>query len=155
MHRAFLTALAQAGKPLTKKQLRVRASYRDSGPVSKAFAEMVRNDWVREHGSAKLGITDAGLQALGAYDPLPTGAALRSALVDGSLGKLSQMERKFLDLLIRGYPDTWSKAKLREEAGYADSGPVSKAFAHLVALDYVVAEGSGYLKASDELFQEG
>ncbi len=153
MHRAMLTVLAQAGKSLSRKQIRVRTSYRDSGPVSSAFA------WLQQEGLAAMNgtglfITPEGLAALGDYEVLPSGVFLRSALVSGSVGKLSAMERKFLDVLIRSYPADLSKSELRERCSYADSGPVSSAFGHLVALDYATAVGKGRLKASEELFDD-
>lgn len=153
MHRAMLTVLAQAGKSLSKKQIRVRTGYRDSGPVSKAFAELLREGWAVMNGTG-LYLTDGGRSALGDYEVRPTGIALRTALVNGSVGKLNGMERKFMDVLVRAYPAEIPKADLRERCGYADSGPVSKAFAHLVALDYALAVGKGALKVSDELFEE-
>jgi len=79
---------------------------------------------------------------------------LRRQLIEGSLGKLSQMERKFLGVLCRHYPAACAKGELRQACGYADSGPVSSAFGHLVALDYAVAVGQGRLQASPELFEE-
>jgi hypothetical protein len=158
MHRAMLTVLAHAvdgpnGKPLTKKQIRVRTGYRDSGPVSSTFADLMREGWAVSNGTG-LRVTPEGLAALGSYEELPTGALLRAELVNGTIGKLSQMERKFLKELFLVYPADMTKAELREACSYADSGPVSSAFGHLVALDYAVAVGTGRLKASGELFEE-
>jgi uncharacterized protein len=155
MHRAFLTVLAQAAPrgPLTRKQLRIRSGYRDSGPVSTAFADLIREGYVLVDGGNKtLQITREGIAALGEYDVLPTGQALRDRLTSEA-GGLDKMERVFLALLIDHYPNTRTRKELRDAAGYADSGPVSSAFAHLVGLDYVAKVGNG-LRASDELFEE-
>ena len=86
MHRAMLTVLAQAGKSLSKKQIRVRTSYRDSGPVSSAFAEIQREGWVLPTDTGGLVITGKGLDALGDYLTLPAGHDLRTALVEGTVG---------------------------------------------------------------------
>jgi len=153
MARAFLTALAQAGKPLTKKQLRARTGYAASGPVSDTFALLTRERLVAPDGSG-LALTGGGLDRLGPYDPLPTGQALRSGILNGTIRDLSKMERAFLEHLFEAWPNAVSKAELRERAGYAASGPVSDAFAHIVAIDYATKVGAGQLKAADELFEE-
>ena len=44
MQRKMLIALAQHEGGLTKKKIRIHTSYADSGPVSKAFAELLRGE---------------------------------------------------------------------------------------------------------------
>jgi hypothetical protein len=158
MHRAMLTTLAQAAdagrEGLSKKQIRQRTGYRDSGPVSSAFADLQREGWAEANGQGYLFVTPEGRKVLGAYEQLPRGRELREALVEGRIGKLSNMERRFLELLFLAFPKSMSKKDLRETLEYADSGPVSSAFGHLVALDYATAPSKGELRAADELFEE-
>lgn len=149
MHRAMLTALAQYGR-LTKKKIRAYTDYADSGPVSSAFAWLVSEGFVVAAPGGLLQITDAGLRALGPFEPLPVGKALRDQVLAGS--RISEMEKRFLRTLFDAYPEPMGKGELRAACGYADSGPVSSAFAHLVAIDYAVAVGRGQLRAADVFF---
>lgn len=148
MARSMLIALAQHPDGLTKRKLRVHTGYANSGPVSTTFAQLIA-DGLAEDATQGLRITKVGLAKLGAFEPLPVGDDLRVSLLNGT--KLSQMERKILAVICDVYPDTIDKASIREKSGYANSGPVSTAFAHLVALDYVTTVGRGLLAAT-ELF---
>ncbi len=149
MPRAMLTALAQHSDGLTKGQILVHTGYRSSGPVSACFAELVRNGWVVAQRD-RLVITDTGLAALGHYEPLPTGAALRQHLLNGD--KCSTMEKAMLKVLFEEWPQAIAKGRILERTGYASSGPVSAAFARLVALGYAKQAGRGELMAAEELF---
>ncbi len=150
MPRAFLTALAQHHEGLSKGQILVHTGYRSSGPVSACFAELARNGWVDAKGPG-LRITPEGLQALGSFQPLPTGEDLRRHLLNGS--KCSRMEKRMLEVLFDAHPDSIAKGRILERAGYASSGPVSAAFARLVALGYATQSGRGELRASHDLFE--
>ncbi len=150
MPRAMLTALAQHPDGLAKRQMLIHTGYRSSGPVSTCFAELAREGWVESSGSL-LRITSAGLAALGPFDPLPTGAALREHLLAGD--KCSTMEKAILRVLFDAYPAAATKGRILEASGYKSSGPVSSAFARLVALGYAVQSGRSELRASEDLFQ--
>ncbi|MGH9644405.1 MAG: hypothetical protein ACRD3Q_18540 [Terriglobales bacterium] len=149
MPRAMLTTLAQHQEGLTKKQILIHTGYRSSGPVSTCFADILREEWVSAVGS-KLQITSKGLEALGPFDPLPTGAELRQQLLTGS--KCSTMEKAMLRELFESHPHGLPKGQILERTGYASSGPVSSAFARLVALGYAVQSGRSELRASEDLF---
>lgn len=150
MHRAMLTALAQHPDGLSKKKILIHTGYASSGPVSSAFADLVAHGYVEAIGTAALRITDAGVAALGHYEPLPTGDALREWLLTGD--KLSGMEKKLLAAIADAYPKDIRKAEVLEATGYASSGPVSSAFGKLVGLGYVHARGASVVRATDELF---
>lgn len=149
MHRAMLTALAQHPDGLTKKQIHVHTGYASSGSTSAAFADLAREGWATASGYA-LKITIAGLTALGAYDPLPLGDALREWLLAGD--KLSTMEKALLEKICDVYPSTITKGTVLEKTGYASSGSTSAAFAKLVAYNYAIPQGASVLKAAEELF---
>jgi hypothetical protein len=149
MQRAMLTALAQHPEGLTKKKIRIHTGYADSGPVSTSFARLIESGWAVTAGD-RLRLTNEGLSVLGPFDPLPLGDELRAHLLNGN--GLSTMEKKLLEVVCAAYPRDISKGEARELAGYADSGPVSSAFAALVGRDYVRAIGKGRLIAADELF---
>lgn len=149
MQRAILTALAQHPKGLTKAQVLIHAGYASSGPVSSCFGQLNRDGWMTADGNA-VRITDAGLEALGHYEPLPTGAALRAHLLNGS--KLSTMEKALLGVIFDVYPQAIRKGEILERTGYASSGPVSSAFGKLVKLNYARPHGASTLVAADEFF---
>lgn len=149
MPRKILTALAQHPAGLSKGQILVHTGYRSSGPVSACFAELARNGWIDASGLVT--ITRAGLAALGTYEPLPVGDELRESLLNGN-SRLKPMEKKLLRVVCEAYPDSIGKGRVLEQTTYASSGPVSAAFAHLVALGYCQKDGRGALKAARELF---
>lgn len=144
----MLVALAQHPSGLTRRKLRVHTGYADSGPVSRAFARLLALSWAVSSDD-RLRITDAGLAALGEWEPLPTGDALRLSLLHGT--KLSKMEKAILEAVCNAHPNSIGRSAIREAAGYADSGPVSRAFAKLVAMDYIQPQGRD-LVAAEELF---
>lgn len=146
MQRAMLTALAQRG-PLTKAKLLVFTGYSRGGATSKAFAEIAANGWVE--GQGFLQITSDGKRALGRWEPLPTGAALRAKII----GELADMERKIFDVVCQSYPQSVAKQDVLYHTGYARGGATSKAFAYLVGHDYLVADGPGRLVAPKDLFE--
>ena len=148
MERAMLVALAQHPDGLSRRKIRIHTGYRDSGAVSAAFARLLREAWVKDAG-ANLVITQSGLRKLGRYEPLPVGDELRKSLLTSD--KLPIMERKMLVAICDAFPKTITRGRVREVAGYQDSGATSAALAHLVALDYVVKNG-GELSATPELF---
>lgn len=152
MPRRILTALAQHPGGLTKTQILVHADYRSSGPVSKCFAQLARDGWIVNGVQAgTVAITGDGLKALGNFDPLPTGADLREHLLNGS--KLSTMEKALLRVTFDCYPNPISKGEILEQASYKSSGPVSKAFAKLARISYLVPAGRSMVKAADMFFQ--
>jgi DNA-binding transcriptional regulator YhcF (GntR family) len=149
----MLTALAQHPDGLTKAQVLLHTSYRSSGPVSKAFADLTREGWVEPDSRNGLRITRSGVAALGDYESLPLGTALRAYLLEGS--KLSTMEKALLRAICDAYPSPLAKGEVLTRVGYASSGPVSKAFARLVRYGYVASAGRSELRASDDLFKRG
>ena len=63
-------------------------------------------------------ITDAGIEALGSWEPLPTG----SALVDYWRGRLGKAERLILETLTQVDPDALTKEEVAVKAGYEANG---------------------------------
>lgn len=152
MARAFLTILAQyEPNNLTKSRILALTEYASSGPVSKCFADLVREGYARPGIGSSLAITEAGLTALGSWEPLPIGEELRKNVLSGN--RLSTMEKEFIRILFGIYPDSISKAELLSRTGYASSGPVSAAFARLVRLEFAVSDGPTLLKAHDNFFK--
>jgi uncharacterized protein len=158
IQRVMLTALAerQDSGGLTLKKLRINTGYADSGPTSQAIRVLITNGWVHKErdnaGPETLCITPDGLKALGPFTPLPRGDDLREMLLNGS--RLNTAERKMLAVICEAWPEPITRAEIRAQAGYADSGPTSQAMRKLVNLDFVFDAGREGLRADDALFTE-
>ena len=63
-------------------------------------------------------ITESGRQAIGVWEVLPTGSALREHWIT----KLSKAERLIIQALAAGYPQPLSKAEVARVTGYEMSG---------------------------------
>ena len=95
----------------------------------------------------KLMISDAGIEALGSWEPLPTG----SGLVDYWRARLGKAERLILEVLTQVYPEALTKDEVAAKAGYeANGGGFNNALARLRTLELV--QGRGELRASDNVF---
>jgi hypothetical protein len=95
----------------------------------------------------RLTITNAGIEALGSWEPLPTG----SALVDYWRGRLGKAERLILETLTQVYADALTKEEVAVNAGYeANGGGFNNALGRLRTLEMV--EGRGDIKTNGNLF---
>lgn len=145
--KALMVALAQAGKPLKDTQLAARAVMALSGTFDTYIGQMRQHGWIE--GTRKtLVITAAGLEALGDYEELPTGAELRQHwLAQVSGGK----ERALLQALFQVYPRAVSASELASAADMALSGTFDTYIGHLRRLLLVDGPRSA-LRANPELF---
>lgn len=114
--RKLLAVLATYG-PRTKRQLAMQAGYSAKGGGFNNPLSALRSGGYVERGEP-IAVTQAGLDALGDFDPLPTG----QALIDHWMGQLSGPERKILQPLIDAWPNTLSKEALADVAGYTPVG---------------------------------
>ncbi len=97
--------------------------------------------------SERLRIAEAGIRALGSWEPLPAG----SALVDHWRGRLGKAERLILETLTQAYPAALTKEEVAARAGYEpNGGGFNNALGKLRTLQLV--QGRGELMASDNLF---
>jgi hypothetical protein len=92
-------------------------------------------------------ITDAGIVALGHFDPLPTG----DDLIVYWLNKLDKMPSTFLRVLVESRGSELPRTELLAKAGYAASGPVSKSFALLRRLE-LIRDGRGGMAINEDTF---
>lgn len=147
--REMLIALAQAARPLTEAQVAVRANMAVSGTFDTYLGRMRKAGWVTGTRHA-LAITRDGLAALGPYEPLPRGGALRGYWLHRvGNGKI----RNMLAALIDVWPVAVAEADLATRAGMAVSGTFDTYLGRLRKLSLV--EGTRHaLKATDELFEE-
>ncbi len=146
--RRILTALAQYPAGRTKVQVAVLTGYAVNGGGFNNALGALRSAGFME-GSGTLRITQAGVAALGAYDPLPQGPAL----LEHWLAQLGKAERSILQTLHAAYPGTLSKAEVADAAGYAaNGGGFNNALGRLRTLELI--RGSTELAASADLFDE-
>lgn len=145
---AILTVLAQHSAGMSKGAICIYAGYRPSGDVSSAFARLASEGWTARTADG-VKITEAGVAALGPYEPLPTGAELREYW----LGRVSPLERALLARLFELHPDGDSKGAIVEAVGYKPSGDVSSAWAKFNRLGWTQRTANG-VKAASFWFEE-
>jgi hypothetical protein len=98
----------------------------------------------------KMFATSPGLAALGGFEPLPQGDALRALLLTGD--KLSAMEKGIVRMACEAHPASLKKSEVLKLANYQPSGNTSKAFARLLRYGYLTSAGATFVRASDVLF---
>jgi len=145
--RLILTALAQYPEGRTKVQIAVLTGYAVNGGGFANALGSLRSAGRIEGSSDRLTITQAGLEALGAFQPLPSGAAL----LEHWYRQLGKAERKALEALVEVYPRTLSKQPMAARAGYEpEGGGFANALGRLRSLELI--RGRGEMKASEDLF---
>ncbi|MES2405566.1 MAG: hypothetical protein V4567_14695, partial [Pseudomonadota bacterium] len=100
--RAFLAALKQHPKGLSRVQLHILAKYAASGKTGKELARLARLGWVDTR-EGKLFITREGSDAVGEVKSLPVGEERRKELI-GDDEADRNMQQKFLKVLFDVYP---------------------------------------------------
>jgi hypothetical protein len=145
--RRMLIAIAQRpGMDNRKLGLRAGMSSR-SGTFATYLAKARTNGWIEDRGGFQ--ITDAGVAALGTYEPLPVGSELQRHWLN-ELGSGSGVAR-ILAALCQHYPDALSQDALGEKVGMSSrSGTFATYLSKLRGLELI--EGRGELRASAELF---
>lgn len=96
-------------------------------------------------------ITNEGVNAVGSYEPLPTGSALR----EHWLGQLKKAEREILTVVLDAYPDPLSPVEIagRTDTQYEPTGGgFRNALGRLRTLQLI--EGSAEITANPTLAQE-
>jgi hypothetical protein len=142
--------LAQYPQGRSKAQVAVLAGYALNGGGFNNYLGALRSRGLIKGDGDRLTITDAGIEVLGSWEPLPTG----SALVDYWRGRLGKAERLILETLTQAYPDALTKEEVAVKTGYeANGGGFNNALGRLRTLELV--EGRGEIKASDNLFDAG
>jgi hypothetical protein len=147
--RRILIALAQRPQGLTLRQIGVRAGLSSrSGTFSTYMSRARQRGWIRDGGPGGAStITDAGVQALGTYEPLPTGRELLAYW-------LRELGESGAARILRAVADAYPEALSLEAIGArADLNPRSGTFStylsRLRTLELI--EGRGMVTASKEL----
>lgn len=119
--RRILTVLAIHG-PRTIKQLPLQTGYSAKASTIRAGLSELRKYGYIEPGQP-ITITDAGLEALGDYEQLPTGPAL---LVWWH-NKLGERERLILTALVDAYPNSLTNDEIAAATGYSPEASTIRA----------------------------
>jgi hypothetical protein len=147
--RKILTALAQYPRGRTKQQVALLTGYAvTGGGFNNALGALRSKGWIagqKEH----LQLTNAGRDALGAWEPLPTGRAL----ADHWIAHLPKAERSILEVLLEAYPGSLTKQETATVAGYEPTGGgFNNALGRLRTLELI--EGRSELRASETFFED-
>lgn len=143
--RKVLTACAQYSAGLRREQLTVLTGYKRSS--RDAYIQRLREKQYVDVSGDLIIPMDVGIQALGNFEPLPTGDALR----DYWLARLPIGERAMLEQLIAAYPNAVDRDALSEATGYQRSSRDAY-LQRMSAKELVESVGRGEVKASANLF---
>lgn len=149
--RSVLSALAPyAPRPRSKRQVAMLTGYSGrGGGFNNALSALRSGGYIEGTGDA-IGITSAGLDALGEYTPLPTG----QELLEHWLGQLARAPRLILETLAAAWPEPLSKDEVAEQAGYEPAGGgFNNALSRLRTLELIAGSGTA-LRASDDLMDQ-
>lgn len=144
--RVCLTAMAQHPNGVTREQLTVLTGYKRSSRDT--FVQQLRAAGNAEPAAGdRLVATEAGVAAIGSYDPLPTGDALR----EHWLRELGGGERVVLELVCRSYPEEVQRETISENTIYKRSSR-DTFIQKLMARELLEQSGPGAVRASADLF---
>ena len=145
---ACLAIIAQHHNGVRRQQLTIITGYKRA--TRDAYILRLKNRGLVEQNGERIVATDVGIAALGpAFDPLPTGDALR----DRVLSRLPEGERKVLEILISNYPQSVQREEIDSATGFKRATRDAYLL-RLRARELVDQVGRGEVKASDDLFSE-
>lgn len=147
--RSILTVLAQhinTGRTVTQVALLTGYAV-DGGGFRNALGTLRTAGFI--DGRGDLRITEAGLEALGSWEPLPSPGP---DLLRYWQSRLGRAERLILDAVSDAYPGAVTIEEVASQAGYAaDGGGFRNALGRLRTLELV--SGRGEVKISDTLME--
>jgi hypothetical protein len=143
--RAILTVLAQFPDGRTKRQVGMLTGYSTKGGGFNNALGALRTSGLIERGEP-ITATDAGLAALGNWEPLPEGPAL----IDHWMGQLGKAEGLVLRAVLDAYPASLTKDEIAAATGYAaGGGGFNNALGRLRTLQLI--DGSRDIRADETL----
>ena len=99
-------------------QVALLTGYAATGGGFNNYLGALRSRRLMEGDGDRLTISDAGIQALGSWEPLPMG----SELIEYWRGRLGKAERSILEALAQAYPNAITKEEVAARAGYEANG---------------------------------
>jgi hypothetical protein len=143
--RVVLIAVAQYPDGVTREQLTVLTGYKRSSRDT--YLQRLRERGHVEPTGDVIRATDAGVAALGDFEPLPTG----DALLLHWLGRLPEGERRVLEVVVGAYPKAVDRDKISDVTDYKRSSRDTY-LQRLGARKLITTEGRGGVRAAEELF---
>lgn len=143
--RTVLQAIAERPGRVERNTISVLTSYKKSSR-DLYIQQLAAAGYIAKDGDG-LVATPAGIQVLGDFTPLPTGAALR----DHWLAKLPQGERRVLEVAIQAHPGDVERAAVDDATGYRKSSR-DLYIQKLAARRLIDTTARGRIRASDDLF---
>jgi len=143
--REVLTVIAQHVSGVTRRQIMILTGHAKS-TRDRLIYELKALGFVHDYGD-HLGATEAGLDALGDYQPLPTGDALR----EHWLRELPEGNRRVLEVICQKYPQPVSRDVISDATGHAKSTR-DRLIYELAARKLVEPVAKKMVRASTELF---
>lgn len=143
-----LIACAQRANGATRQQVTINTGYKRA--TRDAYILRLKGRGFVDQSGDRIVATSAGIAALGAsYDPLPTGNALRSVV----LNRLPEGERRVLVVLIDAYPGAVSRDEIEAKTGYKRATRDAYIL-RLRVRELVDVAGRGEVTASRDLFSD-
>jgi hypothetical protein len=144
----MLTALAQYPEGMDYGKLGILTGLSSKSGTWSTYIGALRSAGYIEGTTGLMRITQAGVDALGHFDPLPSGPDL----IEYWRGRMGASgKRKILDALIEVYPNSLTYAEVAERTGLSsESGTWSTYLGELRSLGLVT--GRGDLKAGEVFF---
>lgn len=147
--RAILRVLACFEDGCVAGKLTLLSGYRYSGGFKNSLATLRVNQYLEGANTGVMRITEAGVSALGDYEPLPQGDELaRYWLQHPSFGKC---ERAILSALLE-QPRGMDKDALCEATNYEYSGGFKNSLANLRTAGVLVGRNTEVMRAHEDLF---
>lgn len=149
--RRILIALAQYGAGMSKRHLSLLTGISSTGGTWRTYIGELRGAGLIGSGGAwEFCISEAGRAALGSFQPLPTGEALRDYW-RGRLGDAGK--RKIFDAVVAAYPLRIDKRNVSQITGISTEGGTWRTYlGELRGLQLIT--GTNDLIAAEELFTE-
>lgn len=148
--RAILSVLAQRPEGCNVGRLALLAGYTYSGGFRNSLATLRTSGFIHGGNQEQIRITEAGVAALGSFEPLPEGRDLqRYWLEHRAFGK---SEREALKVLMEIYPERVPGPDLAKRAGYEWSGGFRNALSVLRTAGVIRGSNTAGVSASEVLF---
>lgn len=146
--RAILTVLAQHPDGCEKGKLTLLSGYSWTGTFRTYLSALRTAGYIVGDNSGTMRITDAGLEALGDYTPLPSGPDLAEYWINNP--RFNSTERDILRVLL-AHPRGLTADKLCDQIGKEWSGTLRTYLSNLRTAGVVVGRNNEAMRANDEL----
>jgi uncharacterized protein len=147
-HRKILSVLATYG-PRTRVQIGMLVGYVPSGGTFGTYLSRLHSAGHITRPSAKSGpmaITDEGLEALGPFDPLPSGAEL----LEHWISILPGPQAKILQFIADRWPDNCTREEIGIAMGYEPSGGTFGTYLSRLRSQSLIEGGAAEIRLTSE-----